>query len=155
MLVLHEPRLDELAFRQRLLADEATMTYNEAYGGTIAFPEERWKNWHQRWVASHSPAFFYRYLKKSQTEEFVGEVAYHFDEESQHYLCDVIIFSPYRGQGFGDQGLKLLIQAATVNQLTTLFDHLAPGNPAVSLFLKNGFTIENETTEGTLVKRVL
>lgn len=48
MLVLHEPKLDELAFRQRLLADEATMTYNEAYGGTITFPEERWKNWHQR-----------------------------------------------------------------------------------------------------------
>jgi len=32
------PRLEDLWFRQALLADGQTMSYNHAYGGTIAFP---------------------------------------------------------------------------------------------------------------------
>ena len=42
MLTLYRPKLSDLWFRQALLADEETMSYNRAWGGTIAFPEEDW-----------------------------------------------------------------------------------------------------------------
>ena len=48
MLVLHTPAYAELAFRERLLADPDTMAYNQAWGGTIAFPEDRWAAWYDR-----------------------------------------------------------------------------------------------------------
>ena len=42
MIEAYLPRPDELWFRRKMLADEATMAYNGAYGGTVDFPEERW-----------------------------------------------------------------------------------------------------------------
>ena len=45
MLSLYLPELKDLWFRQKLLADEATMAYNRAWGGTIPFPEENWAPW--------------------------------------------------------------------------------------------------------------
>ena len=50
MLTLYKPRPEELDFRARLLADEATMAYNRAWGGTIAFPPERRADWAARWL---------------------------------------------------------------------------------------------------------
>ena len=49
-VILHRPDLDELSFRQELLSDPATMSFNHAYGGTVAFPRERWADWYERWV---------------------------------------------------------------------------------------------------------
>ena len=51
MIEAYLPRPDELWFRRKMLADEATMAYNRAYGGTVDFPEERWPDWYGRWVA--------------------------------------------------------------------------------------------------------
>ena len=42
MLTLYEPRYEDLWFRQMMLADEETMAYNRAWGGTIPWPEEKW-----------------------------------------------------------------------------------------------------------------
>ena len=44
-LILYRPRLEELDYRQSLLADPETMAYNHAYGGAIDFPRERWADW--------------------------------------------------------------------------------------------------------------
>ena len=41
MLHLHKPTREELRFRQELLSDPSTMSYNHAYGGTIVFPPAR------------------------------------------------------------------------------------------------------------------
>ena len=80
MIEAYLPRPDELWFRRKMLADEATMAYNGAYGGTVDFPEERWPDWYGRWVA-HPEGRYYRYLRESASGEFVGEIAYHFDGE--------------------------------------------------------------------------
>ena len=40
MLTLHEPKLSELWFRQAMLEDDETMSYNRAWGGAVGFPEE-------------------------------------------------------------------------------------------------------------------
>lgn len=42
MLTLYEPKYEDLWFRQMMLADEDTMSYNHAWGGTIPWPEDKW-----------------------------------------------------------------------------------------------------------------
>ena len=45
MLEAIRPELDEMSFREYLMADEMTMPYNAKWGGTIPFPREEWENW--------------------------------------------------------------------------------------------------------------
>lgn len=44
MLQVYKPQLEDLWFRQSMMSDEETMSYNYAWGGTIAFPKESWKD---------------------------------------------------------------------------------------------------------------
>lgn len=46
MLTLYEPKYEDLWFRQMMLADEDTMSYNHAWGGTIPWPEDKWSGWY-------------------------------------------------------------------------------------------------------------
>ena len=138
MLTLVKPTREQLSFRQQLLADEATMAYNHSWGGTIDFPEERWRDWYEHWVESPQKCF-YRYLYVRETDTCVGEVAYHYDAEYQKYLADVIVMDRYRGNGYGREGLELLCQAAKEQGLTELCDNIAPDNPAIRLFTQLGF----------------
>ena len=152
MIEAYLPRLDELRFRQKMLADEATMAYNRAYGSTIVFPEERWVDWYSRWIA-HPERRYYRYLRETISGDFVGEIAYHFDGEK--YLADVIVYAPYRRRGYGAAGLALLCAAAKENGVDTLYDDIAVDNPSVALFLRSGFTVDYRTDEVVMVKKVL
>ena len=38
---LHRPSLNELSLRELMLGDEETMSYNNAWGGTVPFPMSR------------------------------------------------------------------------------------------------------------------
>ena len=155
MLALYRPELNELWFREQLLGDSDTMSYNAKWGGTIAFPESKWQEWYDRWVACGDGKRFYRYLKDTYTGVFVGETAYHYDETRKIWLADVIIKSEFRGQGFGTQGLRLLCRAAASAGIKTLYDDIAIDNPSVSLFLKSGFTEEYSTDEYVMLKKEL
>lgn len=148
---LVRPKLEELPFRQSLLADEETMQYNHAYGGTIPFPRERWEDWYQRWIAGASADYFYRYLCDTEQNEYVGEAAYHRDRKRDLYLCDVVVLARFRGRGYGGEGLSALCRAARENGVCRLYDEIARDNPALSLFLKSGFQVECETEEYTRV----
>ena len=94
---LYRPAPEELWFRQRLLGDPETMAYNRAYGGTIPFPRERWAPWYERWV-ERPEGRFYRYLREVSGGRFVGEAAYHWDDELEEFICDVIVEARYPGQ---------------------------------------------------------
>ena len=89
---LYKPQIEDLWFKEMMLGDEQTMSYNHAYGGTIPFPKEKWESWYQRWLVHHDHKRFYRYVAQNNT--FIGEAAYNFDEERQLYLADVIINAP-------------------------------------------------------------
>ena len=115
MLTLYTPQLEDLRFKEQMLGDAQTMSYNHAYGGTIPFPRERWESWYTRWVLAPEGNRFYRYVAEDNV--FLGEVAYHWDEELQIYMTDVIIFAPHRGKGYGKQALLMLCEAATVMYL--------------------------------------
>lgn len=153
-ITAHTPEYTELWFKQQMLADEATMSYNHAYGGTISFPEEKWQAWYDRWIVHPEGKRYYRYLK-NEDGAFIGEMAYHYDEEIDGYIADVIIFAPYRGKGYGSEALELLCAAARENGISELYDDIATDNPAIELFRRHGFVEECRTKDTILLKKTL
>ena len=153
MIELVIPKLEDLWFREKLLADEETMSYNHAWGGTISFPEEKWQNWYDRWIINHENKRYYRYLKDENG--FVGEIAYHYDPEYDGYVADVIILSQFRRRGYGAQGLELLCRAAKENGIQVLYDDIAIDNTAIRLFVKQGFYEVYRTEEKIILKKDL
>lgn len=154
-IVLYRPALEELGFRQSLLSDAETMAYNHAYGGTISFPKENWENWYTRWLVDGTGKRFYRYLCHEADWVFVGEAAYHYDEEFGEYVCDVLVSASCRGRGFGRQGLALLCAAAKENGVKRLVDNIAIDNPSVELFRQSGFRERLRNDEYILMEKEL
>ena len=154
MIVLYKPKITDLWFKEKLLSDPSTMSYNRRWGGTIAFPKEKWKSWSERWL-SDDDKHFYRYLLNEEKREFVGEVAYHFDDERMICLADVLVMAKYRGNGCGKAGLKLLCQQAKRNGISELYDEIAIDNPAIVLFEKMGFVEVSRTEEAVLLRKKL
>ena len=153
MIELYTPTIEDLWFKEKILGDEETMSYNRSYGGTIPFPKIRWATWHDRWITNNEDKRFYRYIKENDT--FLGEVAYHFDEERKIFLADVIVYAPYRGKGYGRKALLLLCEIAKSNGIHELYDDIAIDNTSVSVFIKCGFIEVLRTSEYILVKKEL
>ena len=154
MLTVYKPEVKDLWFRKKMMADEETMSYNRAWGGTIPFPEERWKEWYDHWIIDHHGQRYYRYVR-DEDNAFVGEIAYHYDDGLSGYMADVIIFSGYRGRGYGARALSLLCSAAKENGIRVLYDEIAADNPALKLFAEEGFTEEYRTKETVVLKKDL
>lgn len=148
------PRLEDLRFRQALLSDAQTMSYNHGYGGTISFPRDAWQSWYDRWIVTGGKLRFYRYLKDPWLG-FVGEIACHLDPDTNRYMADVLVKAEHRGRGFGSQGLTLLCRLAKDSGVDVLYDAIAIDNPAVALFKRSGFAEEYRTDEIILVRKCL
>ena len=154
MLTLYRPEYGDLWFRRMMLEDEETMSYNHAWGGTVPFPEEKWKDWYDWWITDPEDKRYYRYLQNEE-DGFVGEIAYHFDSDISSYVADVIIYSKFRGKGYGSEGLDLLCAAARENGVEVLYDDIAADNPAAAMFLRHGFEEEYRTEEKIFLKKTL
>ena len=154
MIIPCTPSLDDLWFRQAMMADPETMSYNRAWGGIIPFPEDKWNDWYDYWIVNHENKRYYRYLK-NPADRFVGEIAYHYDDDRCIFVADVIIHAPYRGLGYGGRGLDLLCDAAEKNGVAFLYDDIAIDNPAYTLFLNHGFVEEYRTDEVIMLKKEL
>ena len=154
-LELYTPTLEELWFRQRMLADPATMAYNRAWGGIIPWPREAWSDWYDWWIVHPAGKRFYRYLRDRESGDFVGEIAYHWDDQEGFCQADVIVYAPCRGRGCGRAGLRLLCRAAKENGFDALYDDIARDNPAIRLFLSEGFEIVAERDMTRLLKKDL
>ena len=150
----HIPQPEDLWFREALLADPDTMSYNSAWGGTVAFPREKWGEWYERWIGRPDKCF-YRYVAAGKSRSFVGEAAWHYEEGRGIYLTDVIILSKCRGRGYGRAGLELLCEAAREAGIRELYDEIAAGNPGIALFLECGFREECRTDGTVTVKKIL
>ena len=153
-VIFYKPHLEDLWFRQAMMADPETMSYNNAWGGTIPFPQEKWADWYDCWVGNPSK-YFYRYISTGKSRAFVGEAAYHYDEDLKLYLADVIILARNRGKGYGKAGLQLLCEAAKKAKIPELYDYIAIDNPGINLFLQCGFREEYRTSEVIMLKKVL
>ena len=93
------PTFKDLWFRQQMLSDKETMSYNDAWGGTIDWPEEEWKDWYDWWILNHENKRFYRYIT-TEDNVFIGEIAYHYSKDYKGYMANVIIYAKYRKQGY-------------------------------------------------------
>ena len=147
------PRIEDLWFRRLILSDEQTMSYNHNYGGTIDFSEDKWNSWYSKWILNNENKRFYRYL--TSDNEFVGEIAYYFDENTNRYLTHILIYSKYRELGYGKQALKLICLEAIKNNVDYLYDDIAIDNPAIKLFIDCGFIEEYRNNEIIMVKKKL
>ena len=154
LITLYTPSLEDLWFRQEMMADPETMSYNHAWGGTIPFPQEEWRDWYDFWIVNHESKRYYRYLMDN-TGRFIGEIAYHYDSGRYLYVADVIVHAPYRGKGYGNIGLDLLCSAAKKNGVDVLYDDIAIDNPAITMFLKNGFVEEYKTDDIIMLRKDL
>lgn len=150
----HRPRPEDLWFRQAMLADPETMSYNDAWGGTIPFPREDWAGWYDCWVANPDRRF-YRYVAAGPSRDFVGEAAYHYDEKRGIWMTDVIISAKCRRRGYGKAALEMLCAEARKAGIRELYDDIAIDNPGIALFLQCGFSEEYRTEEIIMLKRTL
>ncbi len=155
MIRLYKPAMEDLWFRRRMLADPETMSYNRAWGGTIPFPQKDWAAWYDRWIAHPEGKRYYRYAVDASDGTFVGEIAYHRDEERGIWCADVIIAAWHRHKGYGSAALQMLCQAAKENGVDILRDDIACGNPAAGMFLGQGFTEEYRTDVFIMLKKDL
>ena len=153
MLKLYKPNIDDLWFRQQLLNDKETMSFNNAYGGTINFSKDKWNSWYTKWF-DNNPNYFYRYLINGNND-FVGEVAYKFDETRNVYILNIIIHNKYRHNGYGKQGIRLLCKEATNNGICEIYDDIAIDNTSIELFKDLGFIEVYRTNEYIMVKKQL
>ncbi len=148
MIELYKPSLAELDFRKELLQDEATMAFNHAYGGTIAFKDI--KTWYNKWLVKDDE-HFYRYVKNNDL--FVGEVAYYLEEDK--WLISIIIKDEFRKRGYAKKALSLLFEECKAHDIREIYDMIAVDNPSIDLFLDLGFTIIDRNEEYILIKKAL
>ena len=146
-LTYYIPKVNDLSFRQELLADELTMSYNKKWGGTINFPKDKWESWYNRFLKN--PNNFYAYICINDT--YVGEISYH--KEDDIYLCDVIIMAKYRNNGYGSKAINLLCDIAKENNIKVIYDHIAVDNPSINMFLKAGFEVVETTIDYVAVRK--
>ena len=150
LVSLVEPSMDMLEYKQKLISDFPTMSYNHQ---TIEFPKERWQDWYNRWIGNKDPNYFYRYLYSHEYKAFIGEIAYHLVDNC--FVCDILIEHKYRHQLFGLIGLDMLSKSAKDNGILELYDYISKDNPSIHLFLKNGFDLLEITEKDFVVRKKL
>ena len=120
-LQLYVPKLTDLWFRQQMMADPATMSYNahwdvsyEGYHpdtGCIDFPESEWAAWYDQWI-SREPAYFYAYIVRCSDGAWLGEVCFHHTPERDWWDMGIVLHAPYRGKGYAVPALRLMLDHA-------------------------------------------
>ena len=153
-VIFYKPHLEDLWFRQAMMTDPETMSYNNAWGGTIPFSRENWEEWYDYWVINPKNRF-YRYITTGESRSFVGEAAYHYDNDLNIYLADIIISARSRRHGYGKAGLEMLCEVAQKEKIPELYDNIAINNPGINLFLQCGFQEEYRTEDIVMVKKQL
>lgn len=117
---LYIPKLNELWFRQEMLSDPSTMSYNANYDefegynkdtGCIDFPKTKWADWYGFWV-DNEPKRFYAYIRRTADGVFVGEINFHFTPEEDRWDMGIVIYAPYRGNGYAVPALRLMLEHA-------------------------------------------
>ncbi|WP_142412866.1 GNAT family N-acetyltransferase [Hathewaya massiliensis] len=142
---LRIPKLEELEYRRKLLSDRETMSYNIGYGenegtGCIEFKENLWRDWFSRWV-NNMPERYYAYIIKVDENRPIGEVALRYVSEKNSYCVNIIVEAKYRGNGFSEQALKLLVDTAFRElRAYKVFDDFPKSRiSAEKVFMKVGF----------------
>ena len=144
---LYVPTVNDLWFRQELLSDPATMSYNAGEDvnysgyhpgtGCIDFPKSVWVNFEKK---LKDPNFFYAYIKDEETQKFVGNVHFRLDEQTKKASIDIVVKAEFRGQGYMKPSLMLLFEVAKAKGVKYLTDTLEESREvALKGFYELGF----------------
>lgn len=151
-LFLHIPAYDELWYRQKIMQDPDTMSYNKDYDldfegydkatGCMAFPEQEWADWYAYFIGQE-PQRFYAYIAREADGAFIGEVNVHRNPNARWYEMGIVIEAKYRGRGYAADSLWLLLQHAfeEMNADAVHNDFEAERSAAVQTHLAAGFAI--------------
>lgn len=127
------------------------MSYNKGYDmsfdaydkktGTIAFPKDEWEEWYTYFI-DREPLRFYAYIVRKSDNAFIGEVNIHKNEGEDWYEMGVILEAKYRGMGYSEEALRLLLKHAfeELNADSVRNDFEAERTAALHIHLKVGFT---------------
>ncbi|MGN0978837.1 MAG: GNAT family N-acetyltransferase [Candidatus Avoscillospira sp.] len=118
---LYVPKLEELWFDQKMQADPATMSYNANWDvsysgyhrdtGCIDFPESEWADWYAGWIG-REPERFYAYIRRVSDGQWLGNVNFHYTPDRDWWDMGIVLYAPYRGQGYAVPALRLLLDHA-------------------------------------------
>lgn len=145
---LHIPNENELKYRQYLISDKETMSYNVGYGddGTGCYYQtiEQVKKWYKNW--NNSIGNYYAYIIRKEDNTPIGEVDVHWSGYCQKYIIGIVIEAKYRGKGYSEKALNLLCDAAFNKlNLDKIYDDFpATRIAAEKVFSKVGFIREDD-----------
>ena len=154
-LRLHTPAFDELWYRQRMMSDPATMSYNAGYEldipgyhsdtGCIDFPTERWQGWYDRFIGKE-PERFYAYIVRESDGTFLGEAVLRQEGAPGRYEMGVVIEACHRGNGCSAEAMALLLDVAFngLHAEAVCNDFERSRAAALRLHLNAGFEIVRE-----------
>ncbi|WP_438619457.1 GNAT family N-acetyltransferase [Paraclostridium sp.] len=120
-LHLHVPSFNELEYRQKLLSQEKTMSYNKEYNleienynnktGCIDFSKKYWYEWYAKWISENNDRY-YAYIVNSNTSDFLGEVCFYYDKQNDLHRIGIVIENKHRGKGYCSKALTKLADTA-------------------------------------------
>ena len=113
-LQLFIPRPEDGWFYMKMMSDPETMAYNAPWfppDGCIPEPESEWLDLQKSWIGKE-PERFYAFLQRKSDGAFVGDVNYHKNPNQDWCDMGIVIYAPERGNGYGKQGLCLLLDRA-------------------------------------------
>lgn len=120
-LSLHIPKFEELWYREKIMNDPETMSYNSGYDldfegyhkdtGCIDFPENEWREWYDYFIGQE-PERFYAYIVRDADGKFLGEVNVHKSQSEPWHEMGIVLEAKYRGKGYAVEALELLLQHA-------------------------------------------
>ncbi|MBR2894813.1 MAG: hypothetical protein IKC03_04025, partial [Oscillospiraceae bacterium] len=118
MLELYIPQVEDMWFAQTLQEDAQTMSYNAGWDvsyhgyhpetGCIDLPRDRWQAKHDRLVGKE-PDCFYAFVRERENGRFLCEVNFHYTADKNWWDMGVLVYAPFRGQGYGYRALELLL----------------------------------------------
>lgn len=120
-LTLYVPKLEDLWFHQKMLADPDTMSYNTNWDvtysgyhrdtGCIDFPESEWADWYHSMIGQE-PQRFYAYIQRCSDGVWLGDVCFHYTPAQDWWDMGIVLYAPYRGQGYSVPALRLMLEHA-------------------------------------------
>lgn len=153
---LYVPKIEELTYRQQIMSQPDTMSYNKGYDisfagydkntGCIDFPKSKWSNWYS-YMVNNKPKCFYAYITKKEDNTFIGEVNIHWNNDKSWYDMGIVIEAKYRGMGYSIEALKKLLKVAFIEYTAPAVhnDFENTRQAAIITHQKVGFNIISES----------
>lgn len=79
--------------------------------GCINFTEKYWDDWYSRWNNKNTKNY-YAYVMEKDCKRPIGEVALRYEKEKGAYCVNIIIEAKFRGYGYSEEAVRLLVDTA-------------------------------------------